>query len=283
MWPCFSSTWHKKLSHAQLRHSQSPHYGGCTKKPASPTQQATLRSNSYAKPCVASIVDQSTANRHSALCNSRKSFHARRVTVPPWRISRQRQSLSSASVGFLRWDDMKTLKRDSLDFCDTHMTIHFGKRKNYQLRDCEDLLIARGTRERPPMPSERHSAVSYRRQAHAVRPTPSKGHRKQEPPSRLPPGSNVLLTLPGTGEASPGTRRHRLDRVRYTQLTLRWHYGGSTRPRRRASDSALRRMEIRLVEELLHKRLLGGRLVRFPCRSTITPKSSPHYAFPVVA
>ena len=45
--------------------------------------------------------------------------------------------------GFLRWDDMKTLKRNSLDFCDTHMTIHFGKRKNYQLRDCEDLLIAR--------------------------------------------------------------------------------------------------------------------------------------------
>ena len=49
----------------------------------------------------------------------------------------------------------------------------------------------------------RHSAVSYRRQAHAVRPAPSKGHRKQEPPSRLPPGGNVLLTLPGTGEASP--------------------------------------------------------------------------------
>ena len=76
MWPCFSSTWHKKPPHAQPRHSQPPHYGRCTKKPASPTRQATLRSNSYAKPCVAFIVDQSTANRHSALCSSKKPFHA---------------------------------------------------------------------------------------------------------------------------------------------------------------------------------------------------------------
>ena len=44
--------------------------------------------------------------------------------------------------GFFCWDDMEALKRDSLDFCDTHMTIYFGKRKNYQLRDCDGLLIA---------------------------------------------------------------------------------------------------------------------------------------------
>ena len=83
MWPCFSSTWHKRPPHEQPRHSQSPHYGRCMKKPASLTQQATLRSNSYVKPCVASIVDQSTRNRHSAICSSRKSFHAWCVTAPP--------------------------------------------------------------------------------------------------------------------------------------------------------------------------------------------------------
>ena len=81
--PVFSSTWHKRPPHAQPQHSQSPHYGGCTKQPASPTRQATLRSNTYAKPCVASIVDQSTPNRHSALCSSRKLFHAWRVTTHP--------------------------------------------------------------------------------------------------------------------------------------------------------------------------------------------------------
>ena len=38
------------------------------------------------------------------------------------------------------------------------------------------------------MPSDRHSAVSYCRQAHAIRPAPSKGHCRQEP-SQLPPGA----------------------------------------------------------------------------------------------
>ena len=60
----FLPTWHKRPPHAQPQNSQSPHYGGCIKKPASLTRQATPRSNSYAKPCVASIVDQSTAISH---------------------------------------------------------------------------------------------------------------------------------------------------------------------------------------------------------------------------
>ena len=37
------------------------------------------------------------------------------------------------------------------------------------------------------------------------------------------------------------------------------------------------------LSPLQFKRLLGGRLVRFPCRSTITFNSSPHYAFPIMA
>ena len=45
--------------------------------------------------------------------------------------------------GFLRWDDMAGLRRESVSFSPTHATIHFEKRKNYQLRDCEDLVIAR--------------------------------------------------------------------------------------------------------------------------------------------
>ena len=76
----------QETPHGQPRHSQSPHYGRCTKKPASPTRPATLQSNSYAKPCVAFIVDQSTPNRHSALCSSRKSFHAWCVTAHPWQF-----------------------------------------------------------------------------------------------------------------------------------------------------------------------------------------------------
>ena len=152
IWPWFSCTWHKRPPHGQPRHSQSPHYGGCTKKPTSPTRQATPESNSYAKPCVASMVDRSTASRHSALCSSRKSFHAWRVTPPPPppppggypdRSNFKFFNFVLGFCGFLRWDDMKALKRDSLEFCDTHMTIHFGKRKNYQLRNCDDLLIAR--------------------------------------------------------------------------------------------------------------------------------------------
>ena len=113
------------------------------------------------------------------------------------------------------------------------------------------------------MPSDRHWAVSSCRQAHAVRPTPLKGHCRQEP-SRLPPG---VLCYPRSLElVTQALERAGIDLTEYDTHSLR--SSGTTA----AADAhvaerlitASRRMEVCLIQELLHKRLLGGRLVSFP-------------------
>ena len=94
---------------------------------------------------------------------------------------------------------MKALKRDSLDFCDTHMTIHF-----YQVRDSDDLLIAKAPEKGRSCP-----VTVIQRFLTAGKHTPSdpllqkvtagKNHHDYLQGG----GGDVLLTLFGTGEANP--------------------------------------------------------------------------------
>ena len=45
--------------------------------------------------------------------------------------------------GFMRWDDMSGLRSQDFSFSESHVTVQFLKRKNFQLRDCDRLVIAR--------------------------------------------------------------------------------------------------------------------------------------------
>ena len=45
--------------------------------------------------------------------------------------------------GFMRWDDMSGLRSQDFSFSESHVTVQFLKRKNFQLRDCDQLEIAR--------------------------------------------------------------------------------------------------------------------------------------------
>ena len=45
--------------------------------------------------------------------------------------------------GFMRWDNMSGLRSQDFSFSESHITVQFLKRKNFQLRDCNQLVIAR--------------------------------------------------------------------------------------------------------------------------------------------